>query len=85
MQRCPGGVHFHRMGDGHCRNSYHPRRQWRPIQGSAGEPRQFPNDNGVGRTGRCATAATHHYQLQLNGKYDENSSDRKDRQTAETL
>ena len=31
----------------------------------------------MGRTERCPTAAVHHYQPQLNGKYDENHSDRK--------
>ena len=75
MQRCPGGVHLHWVGKGYCRNSHHPRRQRQPIQGYAGELGIVPDDDRMGRIERCPTAAVHHYQPQLNGKYDENSSD----------
>ena len=34
-----GAFTFIGWGDGHRRDSHHPRRQWRPFQGSAGEPR----------------------------------------------
>ena len=85
MQECPGSIYIHWQWDGHRLNSNHPRWQRRPLQGSAGEPRQFPNDDGVGRTGRCSAATADFNFHTLNRVNDENDSNRKDRQTAEIL
>ena len=85
MQRYPGCVHLHRMGNGNRRNSHHPRRQWRPLQGSAGKPLIVPNDDGVGRIGRCPTTTADNSSYPISGAEYENNSDRKEFQKTEAL
>ena len=85
MQRYARRVHL-LIGwrNGYRRHSHHPRRQCKPLQGSAGESRIIPDDDGMGRTEKCPASANFNFHI-LNRVNYEIDSDRKDFQKTETL